>query len=194
MYEGLTTADHCVPSGARLIELKQCENCPTHFVRSLCVHPRVERCGCQKYCANCIARVLMPASNVIDFQQELKSIAPQLSKHAVRYDDSMMPNQRGRRPDVSWLTKVVTLFAERGELSVREIAGAIGTTNFADAVSRCHRHGLVVERATKVPGAGTWNTQRYKLVAAQQEPVVMPSAKRPRPSNGHNTMHLASIQ
>lgn len=147
MYEGLTTADHCVPSGARLIELKQCENCPTHFVRSLCVHPRVERCGCQKYCANCIARVLMPASNVIDFQQELKSIAPQLSKHAVRYDDSLLPRESRRVQKLLWPSYLVKAFGEQGTLSIAQIADIIGTTKGSRVESQCIRAGIQLQFA-----------------------------------------------
>lgn len=88
-FPSLNITEHQVPPGATVKDVKQCENCIAVFVRSRCFHPHSERCGCQKYCANCIGRVLLPVES--DFETELRTVVPKLAKHAIRYDDSLLP-------------------------------------------------------------------------------------------------------
>lgn len=89
-YPGLEICDHSIPSGAHLMELKLCENCPNTFVRR--VHSGI------KYCGPCRGRQLMPM-NLDDYRDEL-SAADASSKHSnklPKYDDSLLPKQSGAR-------------------------------------------------------------------------------------------------
>jgi hypothetical protein len=70
-----------VPSGARLVELKQCESCPKTFVR-------FAGSG-QKYCYACGGRMLLPDPAVFGFREAL----PEVMDHTdglPHYDDSLL--------------------------------------------------------------------------------------------------------
>lgn len=67
-YEGLTEADHCAAPGAQLVEVKQCENCVTVFLRARCAHLRAYPCACQKYCSSCTGHLFTPNLELHAFQ------------------------------------------------------------------------------------------------------------------------------
>jgi hypothetical protein len=73
-----------VPSGARLVEIKQCESCPKTFVRYL-------RSG-QKYCTACGGRMLLPDPAVEEFREALPEVMDHCD-YLPHYDDSLVTKE-----------------------------------------------------------------------------------------------------
>ena len=86
------------PEGYYAVDLKSCENCNGSFTRPRCMcdHLSGRKCGCPKYCAQCVANMLMPPKEEIAVQQrEAETYGVRKPRH-IRYDDSMLPKeQRG---------------------------------------------------------------------------------------------------
>lgn len=86
------------PQGWKIVELKTCENCLTCFTRDRCncQIAFTGRCGCKKYCANCVGNMLMPV-NLQDYKDALPTEAEQRHAHHLpKYDDSLLPKERRR--------------------------------------------------------------------------------------------------
>lgn len=133
---GFISADHQVPVGSTVVDLKQCENCPTTFTR-----PRGSGI---RYCRKCQHSLLMPDKSIESYRELLPSEAEQgHSHHLPHYDDSLTPREHSRvytsqltpikRCEYrynklgNWKEKLRAAFVKQGALSAKEIQKTIGS-------------------------------------------------------------------
>lgn len=126
-YQGFIATEHQLPEGWKVVELKQCENCPAHFVREK--HTGI------KFCAQCCSRALLPVI-MTEYRDMLPSVAEQHHSHMLpRYDDSLIDRDRVTRRGgtgyvnswkENWRSLLAQVYVERGPLSVLEICEVVG--------------------------------------------------------------------
>ena len=92
MIQGFAAVEHVVPAGAKVLELKTCENCGRPFARSrppLSCSPEGRTLGA-RYCAGCNAAYLLPPDTA-----EYRAMLPTTAEMAHRsylphYDNSLL--------------------------------------------------------------------------------------------------------
>lgn len=119
-------------------ELKSCENCPAWFAR--------KSFSGQKYCANCVARMLLPPT-----ERELE-LTRELPGNQIHYDDSMLPNRVRRATTQQRVDRVVALFLSKERVTALEIKEASGYAGEPGAcVGSLRSLGLKIKLAGYMP-------------------------------------------
>ena len=153
--QGFITAQHRVPEGYIVLEIKQCENCPGSFSR--------ERGSTVKYCGRCRARALMP--DLISLQT-LRDMLPTPAEmkhadHLPHYDTSLVEpvnrvqarhmrvpsKKRSYRRYGNWKERLEATFRVKIRLTLEEIQDVIGCPGGPDAASTlCRNSGFKLTR------------------------------------------------
>ena len=138
------------PQGAKRLEFKSCENCPCWFLRNLCqchLNSVEATCGCQKYCANCIQRMLMPPAEYAE-REIIESATPAgrfSRKRHIHYDDSLTPWSEKLKIVADRKARVVALFLRKEFVTAEDIQEASGYKGTAAAaVEECRKRGLPI--------------------------------------------------
>lgn len=142
-----------LPGSFKSLESKCCENCLGSFVRPTCcckldaimrgiqINYVEFRCGCSKYCPNCIADLLLPV-DLSDYKDTLPTSAEMSHRtYLPHYDDSMRPTSVFSKPGPKygdWKTRLREKFLSTPEgLTLQQIAEVIGVPNQYNALSMC---------------------------------------------------------
>lgn len=65
----------------------------------------------------------------------------------------MRVEERRPRQPVTWLSQVLELFEQKGQVTSNELAAVVGKALAGDAVTRCRQIGLPVKAVGLVPGS-----------------------------------------
>jgi hypothetical protein len=144
--------DAHLPKSYCVVEVKSCEGCCANFFRPRSTHrpvvlsnaasrdmfeslhlqgsetKTIYRDEGERFCKNCRTRMLLPPELTQEreaYQNEMKSVVPNLSKHLIRYDNTLL-NPTRRRKISDWKAKLTEAFISRGPLSTREIVEITG--------------------------------------------------------------------
>lgn len=157
---GLLIADHRIPPGFYVVELKQCEGCVALFARRA-------QSGIL-YCAKCRGRALMPDPSTATFAAALPTEGEMKhSNHLPRYDDSLLPKEHRRvyttqpkpaparrayRSYGNYVERLRLVIAKRGPMSLedmQEIVGCPGGPSHVNALLR--GQGILLRRCGNAP-------------------------------------------
>lgn len=114
--------DACPPPEPReKRQLKSCENCPAWFARPVVG----DRCG-QKYCPNCVSRMLLPPRTMEREIAEINELSGHFAKKThIHYDDSLLP-RAAQVKSSQRIDRVVALFQSKPRVTAEEIKSASG--------------------------------------------------------------------
>lgn len=128
--QGILLADHRVPLGARVLELKTCETCGKAFTRERPVRsctPEGRTLG-TRHCIACSRRYLLPPEDA-DYRDMLPTSAEMAHRsYLPRYDNSMLAGdapRQGKRRKAWWRELLTREFVKRGILTAKEIGKII---------------------------------------------------------------------
>lgn len=152
------------PEGWYAVEIKACENCNGILTRKACKCDHLKaRCGCQKYCAQCIGNMLMPPLEAVveDQRQVQEDSLPRgdfRKRQHIHYDDSLLSKDQRYAAKVykprryhkygDWKKRLLDKFAIQGALTAEDIQEVIGCNG---SPSDAMRHVQFAIRNCKFP-------------------------------------------